>query len=468
MAIYKCSVCGELYDESKEEIPFSELPNDWKCPLCGSPKSAFHPLNECYVRSRKEGDVTITSTDCTVNEPVKAGYERSVMDDIRFMAYTGTSPDVSMETDISVPGFDEILICGAQLSVFPKDSYFYPDISVIIGKGCERPMRLSMPVFISHMSFGSLSYNAKLALAKASASVGTAVGSGEGGVLKEEAEYASVYIFEYVPNKYSVSQETFDMCDAVEIKIGQSTKPGMGGFLPGEKVTEKIAEMRGKVPGADIQSPSRFEEINSPEDMKELVDFLRFRTGGKPIGIKIAAGNIEGDLEFISKTGCDFVTIDGRGGSTGSSPGFVRDNTSVPTVYAVSRARRYMNCHRMTQDLIVTGGLRTSGDVVKALAMGADAVAMASAPLIALGCQRFRMCGSGKCPVGIAAQDPEYVNRLDIDSGAERVSNFLSALASEIRTFVRLTGHDTVSDLSPDDLCTVSSEISENCCIKHA
>ena len=276
------------------------------------------------------------------------------------------------------------------------------------------------------------------------------------------------YIFEYIPNRYSCTEEVFQGCDAVEIKVGQATKPGMGGHLPGKKVTDEIARIRGKPVGEDILSPSRYPGIDTAEDMGYLVDYLREATGGKPIGIKIAAGNIEKDLEFISKTGCDFITIDGRGGATGSSPAFLKANTSVPTVYALARARKYMDEHGMEQDLIMTGGFRTSGDVFKALAMGADAVAMASAPLMALGCQRYRICDSGRCPMGIATHDPELTSRIDIDVGAQRVANFMKVLTEEISTFLRITGHERLDELSLEDIFTTDRDIHEWCGIRHA
>ena len=318
------------------------------------------------------------------------------------------------------------------------------------------------------MSFGALSANAKIALAKGSAMARTAMCSGEGGVLDEEMHSSHRYIFEYVPNRYSVNDDVFSGCDAVEIKIGQGTKPGMGGHLPGNKVTAAIAWMRGKKAGEDILSPASFPEIRSPEDLKDMVDMLRARTQGKPIGVKIAAGHIEEDLEFISHSGCDFITIDGRGGATGSSPKFLKDVSSVPTVYALARARRYMDDHGMEQELVMTGGFRTGGDIMKAIAMGADAVAIASSALMALGCQRYRICDSGKCPMGIATQDPELVSRLDTEAGAKRVANYLEALSEQLRTFARTSGHSDIHDLSIDDLCTTDSEISDATGIRHA
>ena len=391
MTAYRCTVCGEIYDEEKEGTPFAELPDDWRCPLCRSPKSAFAPIGADITPAEKP--------KVSASEPAKPAAEdvpdlsfpanlvlndNGPMDEIHSMAVTGASSSGAMETLRNNVGFDDILIMGAQLAKFPKDDDYDASLRTVIGKNCRKPMELTMPVFVSHMSFGALSYEAKIALALGSAKVGTAMCSGEGGALQDEMNRAEKYIFEYVPNKYSCTSATYEGCDAVEIKIGQGTKPGMGGHLPGDKVTEVIAAVRQKPVGQDVQSPSRFKDINSPEDMKALVEELRSRTGGKPIGIKIAAGNIEKDLAFIAQTGCDFITIDGRGGATGSSPAFLRDNSSVPTVFALARARKYMDENGMTQDLIITGGFRTSGDVAKALAMGADAVAMASAPLMAL------------------------------------------------------------------------------------
>lgn len=253
--------------------------------------------------------------------------------------------------------------------------------------------------------------------------------SGEGGILPEEKAAAYKYIFEYVPNQYSVTDENLREADAIEIKIGQGTKPGMGGHLPGGKVTPEIAAIRNKTLGQDVISPSRFTGIDTKEDLKALVDRLRFVSGGRPIGIKIAAGRIEKDLEFCVYAGPDFITIDGRGGATGASPKIIRDSTSVPTIYALYRARKYLDQTGCGAQLVITGGLRVSSDFAKALAMGADAVAIAS---------------------------------------AERVANFLRVSLEEIKTFARITGHDNIHDMNADDLCTVSREISEFTNIRHA
>ncbi len=474
MAVYRCSVCGEIYDEEDEGVRFDDLPDDWVCPLCHSPKSAFVLVGEDAPARTSEPIQTTVSAP----EPVAEGsidvpanlvrHDGGVMDTIHSMALTGRSPDSAMDTMMPVPNFDDILFLGGQLAHPPLDTDADVNIRTVIGRRARRPMVLEMPVYISHMSFGALSGRAKIALSKGSAMAGTAMCSGEGGALWDEMVSARNYIFEYVPNGYSYDLVTLEHSGAVEIKIGQGTKPGMGGHLPGEKVTDIIAAMRGKRRGEDIQSPSRFPGIDTPEDLRDLVDTLRRRSNGLPIGVKIAAGHIEDDLGFISHSGCDFITIDGRGGATGSSPGFLKDSASVPTVYALSRARRYMDAHDMDQELVITGGLRTSGDYIKALAMGADAVAIASAAMMALGCQRYRICNTGKCPMGIATQDPELESRLDQDAGAMRVGNYLNAVADEIRTFLRVSGHTELSQLSLDDLCTTDSEMSLNTGIRHA
>ena len=292
--------------------------------------------------------------------------------------------------------------------------------------------------------------------------------SGEGGILPEEKAAAHKYIFEYVPNLYSVTTENLTTSDAIAITIGQGTKPGMGGHLPGSKVTPEIAAIRDKPLGEDVISPSKFPGIDTKEDLRTLVKNLRDCSGGRPIGIKIAAGKIEKDLAYCVYAEPDFITIDGRGGATGASPAIIRDSTSVPTIYALYRARKYLDSVQADIDLVITGGLRVSSDFAKAVAMGADAVAIASAAMVAAACQQYRICGTGMCPVGVATQDPELRKRLHEEAAAKRVANFLNCSAQELRTFARITGHENIHDLSVEDLCTISREISEYTNIAHA
>jgi glutamate synthase domain-containing protein 2 len=314
-----------------------------------------------------------------------------------------------------------------------------------------------------------LSPEVKIALAKGSAAVKTAMCSGEGGILPESMTNAYKYIFEYVPNRYSVTDKNLQTADAIEIKFGQSSKPGMGGHLPGVKVTKEIALVRGKPEGEDIVSPAHFDDIRNADELAEKVAWLRVKSGGKPIGVKIAAGHVEADLEVILKAQPDFITIDGRPGATGASPKYIKAATSLPTIYALHRARKYLDKNGAKDiSLVITGGLRVSSDFAKALALGADAIAIATAALIACGCQQYRVCHTGKCPVGITTQDPELRARLNVDDSAKWLENYLTVCTGELRDFARLTGNDNVHKLSIADLCTTSSEISDHTDIAHA
>jgi glutamate synthase domain-containing protein 2 len=242
----------------------------------------------------------------------------------------------------------------------------------------------------------------------------------------------------------------------------------MGGHLPGNKVTPEIASVRGRPEGRDITSPSHFDDIRTPDDLRRKVEWLREKSGGKPVGVKIAAGNIEADLEVAVHAQPDFITLDGRAGATGAAPKFVKDATSVPTIFAIHRARRYLDEHQLENiSLVATGGLRISSDIAKALALGVDAVAVATAALMAAGCQQYRICNTGRCPVGVTSQDPQLRGRLNIDRSAERLSNFLRVVTEELTTFARLAGHNDIHHLAMSDICTVNSEISRHTAIEH-
>ena len=457
MKRFVCTVCGYIYEgDSAPDI----------CPVCKQPGEKFR--EETVVKSDGRGTGASSSTLDYDKSFYRNVSSCRYMEEIHQMAVTGKSLSSAMGTKMPLPSWDDILLLGAQLNPAPLDEGEHVNTMTVIGRNSKKPMVLKSPVYISHMSFGALSKEIKVALAKGSAMAGTAMCSGEGGILPEEREAAYKYIFEYIPNKYSVTDENLRAADAIEIKIGQGTKPGMGGHLPGEKVTEEIAKLRGRKPGEDIQSPSKFKELNSKEDLKEMVDMLRRRSDGRPVGIKIAAGHIERDLEYCVFAEPDFITIDGRGGATGSSPFFLREATTVPTIYALYRARKYLDLVHSDISLVITGGLRVSADIAKALAMGADAVAVASAALMAAACQQYRICGSGNCPVGIATQEPELRKRLNIEQAAKRTANYLDVTLEELKTFARITGHNSVHGLSTDDLVTINREISEFTNIRHA
>lgn len=471
MAIYICGDCHYVYDESVEKVRFADLPDTWECPVCGAPKSA-------YKRKEGEPETEKAETDTLRCDPPAdplAKYLRNEDDvevwmrDIHEIAESGHSLDEAMRTRLPVISWDDILLKGCQLARLPLLQEEPVSTRTVIGPNAKQPMVLESPVYISHMSFGALSREAKIALAKGSAAVRTAMCSGEGGILEESIGSSYKYIFEYVPNRYGVTEENLRRADAIEIKFGQSAKPGMGGHLPGAKVTEEIGAVRGFPPGTDILSPAHFPDIRTREELREKVAWLREVSGGRPVGIKIAAGHIEEDLDFALSAEPDFITIDGRAGGTGSSPKYIKMATSVPTIFALSRARKFLDARGVKGvSLVITGGLRISPDFAKALAMGADAVAIATSALIAMGCQQYKMCNSGRCPMGLTSQDPELRKNMDVEKAARRVANFLRVSTEEIAQFARITGHRDVHELNVSDLFTCNSEISEHTDIEHA
>ena len=459
--IYKCTICGHVHDEESTGILLKNLD---KCPICGQPISKFVEVENSQSTQKSEEFDSDLAYD---KKYAKSDKDIRYMDAIHQMAITGQSIVSAMYTEMPMPNWDEILILGNQLNPQPLESTADVNTQTVIGKNAKKPLVIESPIYITHMSFGALSRETKIALAKGSSAIKTAQCSGEGGILPEEMENAYKYIFEYVPNKYSATDENLKNADAIEIKIGQSTKPGLGGQLQGEKVTEEIAQIRGKPLGEDIHSPATIPEVNSREDLKNLVDELRTKSHGLPIGLKFAAGRIEDDLEHVLYAEPDFITIDGRGGSTGASPKLIRDSTSVPTIYALSRARRFLDEHESEIDLTITGGLRVSSDFAKALAMGANAIAIGTAAMIATACQQYKICDTGDCPVGVATQDDGLRKRLKIETASKRVENYLRVSTEELKTFARITGHSDVHDLNVNDLCTLNSEISDYTDIRH-
>jgi glutamate synthase domain-containing protein 2 len=471
MVKYRCRICQFIYDEKLEGAPFDDLPLDWTCPVCGAAKSEFEPVDDAPQQPRPSSAPAGPDRGRKAFDDFRRASDEleTRMADIHRMALTGESIVEPMRTGKPVVSWDDILIKGAQLARLPLDRGGAVDVTTVIGPRATRPLVISTPIIVSHMSFGALSREAHLALARGSAAAGTAMSSGEGGILPEALAAAHKFIFEYVPNRYSVTQANLARVDAIEIKFGQSAKPGLGGHLPAGKVTAEIAAVRGFPAGTDILSPSRFPDVATRDDLRRKVEELRDLSRGRPIGIKLAAGHVEADLEFALSAGPDFLTIDGRAGGTGAAVKLIKDATSIPTIYALDRARRYLEGRGIRDvTLVVTGGLRVSSDFAKALALGADAVAIGTAALMAIGCQQYRICDTGRCPVGIATHDPGLRARLDVEDAARGLANFLRVSTEELEDFARLTGHDSVHKLSVNDLVTTNSEISDFTSIRHA
>jgi glutamate synthase domain-containing protein 2/rubredoxin len=471
MAKYICGVCEYVHDEDKTGQQWGELPDEWVCPVCESPKSYFSKADEAGSPSEPledEEKVVSDAPPALIDLQKTMAAAEPYFADIQEIAHSSRTMDEPMRTKAPVISWDEILFKGAQLARIPLNHRDPVNTRTVIGPRALTPLVIETPIYISHMSFGALSKQAKTALAVGSAALKTLICSGEGGILPEEFDAAYRYIFEYVPNQYSVNEENLKKVDAIEIKIGQSAKPGLGGHLPGKKVTAEIARIRGFKAGEDIISPSHFKDVRSKADLKKRVDWLRETSGGKPIGIKLAAGDIEADLEIAVYAEPDFITMDGRAGATGSAPKFVKASTSIPTLFAAYRARKFLDEHGAKDiSLTITGGLRISSDFAKALALGADAVAIGTAALIAIGCQQYRVCNTGRCPMGIATQEPDLCRRLDVDQAAQKLENFLRVSTEELKDFARLTGNNDVHNLSTRDLCTTNSEISNHTAIEH-
>jgi glutamate synthase domain-containing protein 2 len=357
--------------------------------------------------------------------------------------------------------FDDLVFIPKQLAGRPID-YFKEEIitETIIGKNSQKPLKLSMPILIPAMSFGALSKEAKIALAKASSLAGIATNTGEGGMLPEERANAKLLVAQYSTGRFGVNEEYIKSADAIEIKIGQGAKPGQGGLLPANKVTEEIARVRDVPMGKDIHSPPAHPDIFSIDDLKKKVKWLRELTEGKPIIIKLGAGDVENDVRLALKAEPDVIAIDGMEGGTGAAPRIMLDDFGIPTLAAVVKARKVMG-NKSKQDLIVGGGLNKGADIAKALALGADAVFMSFPLLVSMGCIYCKQCYLGKCPVGITTQDPELRKKLNVDDAVKKVVNFLNACNEEVKMAAAACGKRNVHELDKDDLISLSLRISQ-------
>ncbi len=359
-----------------------------------------------------------------------------------------------------LPSWDHIQFVTAQLATRPRLDDTDVDTATVIGPGADRPLRLDIPLFVTDMSFGALSEEAKLALARGAELAGTGICSGEGGMLPDEQAANSRYFYELASGRFGWSLEKVRDVQAFHFKLGQGAKTGTGGHLPGRKVVGKIAEVRDLEEGQDAVSPAVFPDLVTPEDFARVAADVRAASGGIPIGVKLSAQHVEDDIDAALEIGVDYVILDGRGGGTGAAPLLFRDNISVPTIPALARARHHLD--RVGRDdvtLVITGGLRTPADFAKALALGADAVAIGNSAIQAIGCLGMRACNTDNCPVGIATQKPGLRSRLVVEESARRLQQFLTAAVDQMSVLARACGHRHLSELGPDDLTTFDREM---------
>ena len=390
-------------------------------------------------------------------EPHVSLIRRLADEGLEYLGHHGpvTSMGVSRE---QLPKWDDIQFVTAQLARKPQLDQVSVATDVVIGPNADKPLALAIPLFVSDMSYGALSEEAKVSLARGAELAGTGICSGEGGMLPEEHAENSRYFYELASGKFGWALDKVADVQAFHFKLGQGAKTGTGGHLPGAKVQGKIAAVRGLPPGTDAISPSTFQDLENEDDFRRLADEVRAASGGIPIGVKLSAQHIEDDIDAALRVGVDYIILDGRGGGTGAAPVVFRDHISVPTIPALARARRHLDARgRRDVTLVITGGLRTHTDFAKALALGADAVAVSNSAMQAIGCIGMRACSSNNCPVGIATQKPELRARLPVELAAQRLHKFFSASTELMTVLARACGHTRLSEFCTDDLRTEGS-----------
>jgi glutamate synthase domain-containing protein 2 len=377
--------------------------------------------------------------------------------------------------------FDDLTFIPCSLTRIPLEGYREKcSTRTVLGtRFAKKPIELEIPVMVTGMSYGALSYNAKVALGRGATMAGTSTTTGDGGMLPAERENSKVLIYEVLPSRYGINVHHLKQADAIELTIGQGAKPGTGGLLLGSKVSDEIARIRDLPPGVDQRSPCRHPDFLGPDDMIIKIEELREATDWQvPIFVKLGASRVFDDVKLAVKAGADVIVLDGMEGGTGASPELLQEHTGIPTLAAVCEARAALEDMKMYGEvqLIIAGGIRHGSDAAKAMALGADAVYVGTAALIALNCNKpvhlddyhalgtkpgaCHHCHTGRCPVGITTQDPELMKRLPIDEAAERVANWFHATVAEIQILARACGKSDVHGLEPEDLRALTLEAS--------
>jgi methylamine---glutamate N-methyltransferase subunit C len=404
-----------------------------------------------------------------------------VMEDVHVKAQLGRYRIRGFSTLRKFVSFDDLTFIPCSMSRVPLEGYREKcNTETLLGtRYAKKPIVLKTPITIAGMSFGALSRNAKVALGRAATKIGISTTTGDGGMLLAEREASHQLVYQVLPSRYGFDPHHMLMANALEIVMGQGAKPGTGGVLLGQKVSDEIAHQRQLPPGVDQRSPVRHPDFTGPDDMVAKVEELRIATDWQiPIYVKMGASRVADDVKLAVKAGVDVIVLDGAEGGTGASPDILMDHTGIPTLAAVVEARNAL--YEMGMDgvvqLVISGGIRSGVDAAKALALGADAVSIGTGALIALNCNRpiyvedyhalgtepyaCHHCHTGRCPVGITTQNPELMARLDIDEAADRVVNFLNAMTMEIQMLARACGKSDVHDLEPEDLRALTLEAS--------
>lgn len=393
-------------------------------------------------------------------------WDKRLVEDIAVKADLGRYRVRSFGSSRHIPTFDDIAFrVNPEIVAAQKNARSRCNLKTILGnKYATNPLRLEMPILIAPMSFGALSKPCKIALAKASTIAGIAINNGEGGMLPEERKAAKQMIYQCLSGRYGFSPHDMLQADAVEIYISQGAKPGLGGQLMGSKVTPEIAHLRGLPQGIDIRSPSRHPDVLGADDLIIKIQEFREVTAGRvPISLKIGAGRVNNDIKIALKDTVDFIEIDGMEGGTGASSSVVTDNVGIPSLAAIVQAVDGLDaigCGGQLQ-IVQMGGIRDGVDAAKAIALGAHAVAVGTATLVAMGCLGCMTCHTGQCPRGIATQNPELVEKLEVENAAARVASFLETMGSEMAAIALACGVPDVHGLGREHLVALSPQAAE-------
>jgi len=473
---YWCA-CGEsnnqpLCDGSHASTPFKPLAfkvnDEEEAYLCMCKQTKNPPYCDgTHATLKDQGDLSViksaehVNSGSTVEEPTLAYIKALAKDGLSKTGHHGEMGAMGVPIP-ELPQWKDIQILAAQMATKPLMDDVEVGSELIIGPTAQRPLKLDIPLFVSDMSFGALSEEAKISLAKGAELAGTGICSGEGGMLDEEQQANSKYFYELASAKFGFEWDKLKHVQAFHFKGGQGAKTGTGGHLSGNKVVGKIAEVRKLKEGTPAVSPPTFEDLNTPEDFKNFANKVREVTGGIPIGFKLSANHIEVDIQFALDASADYIILDGRGGGTGAAPLIFRNNISVPTIPALPRARKYLDkVNRKDVTLIITGGIRVPEDFLKALALGADGIAVSNSALQSIGCVGARMCNTNNCPAGIATQKTELRAKLNIDKSARQLYNFFSASTELMKVLARACGHEHLNQFNANDLTTWKKDMAD-------